>query len=519
MWPGDTGTTGLSTSGPSTDPFNRDFAVQAMTPAWQTMYAVTSGTEYLRWNAPLYLPREPREDEDAYNARVNRSVLSPYTTRLIENAAGTVLRRPIRIQGDDYWEEFSENVDGLGSSINEYARRALVSSLTFGHSGILVDYPRDPGVLTLAEERALRRRPYFNNIDAPQIWGWRQENTLPSSDLTQLRIHEWVTIPEGDYGEERVEQIRVIYRNRYEVFRRSGPGSGIRTERVAGGRLPLGRIPFVPIYSNRLGMLTSAPLMLDIANLNLAHYQRQADIIHALHIAAMPILVLEGWEDVPDTSVGVNYAMAMTPGNKAYYVNADASSFAAQSNELQQLESQMSYLGITKLLGQKFVAESADAKRIDQAQANSVMSIIAMELESCLNQAYQLAAAYIGIEPPEITIDKDFDFYRLLGQDIAVLNDLRSAGAVTDETFLKILRQGEILPDTVDLNEELENLARKQAEQAAMAAMAAPAPAEPNAPAAAPSEPAGAAEPDLRAVMEERLRRLASRQNETEDED
>ena len=115
----------------------------------------------------------------------------------------------------------------------------------------------------------------------------------------------------------------------------------------------------------------------------------------------------------------------------------------------------MSTLGVTKLLGQKFVAESADAKRIDQAQANSVLAIIAMELESALQQADDLAARYIGIKPPTIILEKDFDFYRLLGQDIAVLGDLARDGLLTQDAFLKILRQGEIMPDTIDINKEL----------------------------------------------------------------
>ena len=115
----------------------------------------------------------------------------------------------------------------------------------------------------------------------------------------------------------------------------------------------------------------------------------------------------------------------------------------------------MSSLGVTKLLGQKFVAESADAKRIYQAQANSILSIISMELESALQQAYNVAAIYTNRPAPTVTLDRDFDFYRLLGQDISVIGDLNAAGAITDKTFLQILKSGEILPDTIDLNKEL----------------------------------------------------------------
>jgi hypothetical protein len=217
-------------------------------------------------------------------------------------------------------------------------------------------------------------------------------------------------------------------------------------------------------------MLTSSPPLIDIANLNLTHYQRQADLIHALHIAAMPILVLEGWDDAEDaTSVGVNYGMVTTPGNKVYYVNADSGSFNAQHEELKELELQMSTLGISKLLGQKYVAESADAKRIDQMQANSVLAIISMELESSLQQAFYFAARYLNIEPPKINISRDFDFYRMLGQDISVIGQLRAEGALSDATYLEILRSGEIIPESVNMDDELAEIKRLTEEKKAEA--------------------------------------------------
>ena len=435
----------------SESPFVRSLEVISMMPDWSVMAAVTRGTNYIRDLCETYLPQEPREDDDAYETRVARSVLSPYTSRLIETAAGAILRKPIHVEGDQYWLDMCQDVDGLGSSINEYARRALVSSLTFGHSAILVDYPAAAGAMNLAEERAMGRRPYFVHVDAPQIWGWRKE--AGTNRLLQVRIHDYDVKPINDFGEEQVELMRVIYPGRYDLYT-----LGQETvEFTETGDYSLAEIPLVPIYSNRRGLLFSQPPLLDIANLNITHYQRQADLIHALHIAAMPTLVLEGWDDTTGSAtMGVNYAIAMQPGNKAYYVQADATSFEAQMAELQSLEQQMSTLGVTKLFGQKFVAESAEAKRIDQAQSNSVLSIISQELESALNQAFEFAAQYVGIEAPEITIDRDFDYYRLIGQDVAVLSQLNAAGKISDSMLLEILRRGEILPDNINIEDELE---------------------------------------------------------------
>jgi hypothetical protein len=435
----------------SESPFVRSLDVIGMMPDWSVMAAVTKGTNYIRDLSETYLPQEPREDNDAYETRVDRSVLSPYTSRLIETAAGAILRKPIHIEGDQYWIALAQNIDGIGSSINEYARRALVSSLTYGHSAILVDYPAATEALNLAEERALGRRPYFVHIDAPQIWGWRKESG--TNRLLQVRIHDYSVRPVNEFGEEQIEEMRVIYPGRYDLYTL---GQEIVKFSETGG-YSLNEIPLVPIYSNRRGVLQSQPPLLDIANLNITHYQRQADLIHALHIAAMPTLVLEGWDDTTGSAtMGVNYAIAMQPGNKAYYVQADSTSFDAQMAELQSLESQMSTLGVTKLFGQKFVAESAEAKRIDQAQSNSVLSIISQELESALNQAFAFAAQYVGIEPPEITIDRDFDYYRLIGQDISVLAQLNQMGKISDAMLLEVLRRGEILPDNINIEDEME---------------------------------------------------------------
>ena len=443
----------------SESPFVRSLEVIGMMPDWKVMAAVTNGTNYIRDLAELYLPQEPREDDEAWQARIDRSVLSPYTSRLIETAAGAVLRKPIHIEGDPYWSEVALDIDGIGSNINEYARRALVSSLTYGHSAILVDFPAATGARNLAEERAMGRRPYFVHVDAPQIWGWRKDDT---NRLTQIRIHDYEYRPLNEFGEEQVEVMRVIYPGRYDLYTL---GQETVTFEESNG-FSLDTIPVVPIYSNRRGVLISQPGLLDIANLNITHYQRQSDLIHALHIAAMPTLVLEGYsQDSSEATIGVNYALGMEPGHKAYYVQSDATSFEAQMAELQSLEGQMSTLGITKLFGQKFVAESAEAKRIDQAQSNSVLAIISQELESALNQAFKLAAQYVGMEPPVITIDRDFDYYRLIGQDVAVLAQLNESGKISDETLLKILQHGEILPEDVKIADELARTQQMEVEE------------------------------------------------------
>ena len=215
---------------------------------------------------------------------------------------------------------------------------------------------------------------------------------------------------------------------------------------IESGAYSLGEIPLVTMYSNKVDTLVSKPPLLDIAYLNLAHFQRQADLIHSLHVASQPMLVLEGWDDqTKDLAISVNYALAMQPGNKAYYVEPASSAFEAQSSEIKELQMQMATLGISTLSQQKFVAESADARRLDRVDTNSMLSMVSMDLQQTLQGAFNLAANYLQLEPPEVYVSRDFDIDRLIGQDITALTSLFEQQVIDREEFRDILRQGEIL--------------------------------------------------------------------------
>lgn len=456
-------------------PFVRTKAVIDQMKGWEIMTAVTNGTEYLRENSETFLPLEPREDYSAYLARVNRAVFSPYTQRLIRAAAGLILRKPISIEGDPYWTEvFNKDVDGCGSDIEEYARRQAICALTYGHCHTLVDFPAPTDARTLAEERALNRRPYWIEIEPKNIYGWRLDRDSNYGSLTQVRIAEKAVIPDGDFGEKVYDQVRVIEPGRYRVYRQNEqekqlqgsaayPNSYDQTTTAGGqyeiveqGAFDLEGIPLVTVYANKVETMSSRPPLLDIAYLNLAHFQRQADLIHSLHIASQPMLIMEGWDDqTKDMAISVNYAMATQPGNKVYYVEPAASAFEAQSAEVQELQQQMSSLGISTLSQQKYVAESADARRLDRIDTNSMLAMVSMDLESGLQKSYNLAANYLGIEPPEVKISRDFDLQRLIGQDITAMGQLLESEVIDREEFREMLVQGEILPKAAESSDDV----------------------------------------------------------------
>jgi len=463
-----TNITSSTTVGGADSPFTKTRAVLEMVKAWEIMKAVTNGTEYLRENSQAFLPLEPREDHEAYLSRVNRAVFSPYTQRLIRAATGLIMRKPITLLGDPYWTDiFAKDVDGCGSDLDEYARRVLICSLTYGQSHILVDFPAPTGALSLAEERAQNRRPYWIEVDPTNIYGWRLDREVNYGSIIQVRIAEKAVVATGDFGERVFDQVRVIEPGKYRIYRKSEPKKDLISvednsyagnfdltenekdyELIESGDYSLGEVPLVSVYAGKTDTLTSKPPLLDIAYLNLAHFQRQADLIHSLHVASQPMLVMEGWDDqTKDMDISVNYAMATQPGNKIYYVEPAASAFEAQTAEIQELQLQMATLGISTLSQQKFVAESADARRLDRVDTNSMLSMVSLELEQKLQKSFNLSAQYLGIEPPEVSISRDFDIDRLIGQDITALTSLFDQKVIDREEFREILVQGEVLPN------------------------------------------------------------------------
>ena len=74
-----------------------------MEPHWGLIETLLGGTYKIRKGHRKYLPQEPRELDESYDNRLQRSVLSPYYVRLERMLAGMLTRKPVRL--DDVPDE------------------------------------------------------------------------------------------------------------------------------------------------------------------------------------------------------------------------------------------------------------------------------------------------------------------------------------------------------------------------------------------------------------------------------
>ena len=465
-----TRSTGMAIEGPSDDPSELTNAVYAMIPRWDPIDICLGGTRTLRDQCERLIPREPREDDSAYQRRIFHATLAPFLQRLASQAAGLILRKGIQLNGDPYWTEWAKNVSGDGTTLDAFARRMLEVAILYGHCSALVDFPAGNQPRTLAEERLQQdRQPYLIQVSPKQILGWRTDDLRPQSALTQVRIREYVALPKGMFGEDIEEQIRVLYPGRYEVWRRDTASAGAWSI-FTSGETSLDTIPLVSVYSNRLGNLLSTPPLLEVAYLNISYAQRFCDYMHALHTGAMPILTMRGFDPDGDVPIGisVNTAVLLPPDGGCEYVQPTTESFDSQLKCLEALEDQISRLGINTLTQANITNAAAESKRLDRIDSDSIMALISSDLERALSEMLSIAATYAGVEPPEVVIEKDYENRLIDGNQITAYLQLYMQNAISQETLLTILQQGEVLPTNLDIEEEIERTEERTEEEMAM---------------------------------------------------
>ena len=443
----------LAPPGAADDPSVHSAAVLSMLPKWDPINVCMGGTSALRAESRRLIPQEPREDDSAYQRRIYHAVLPPFLQRLASQAAGLILRKGIQLQGDPYWEQWANNVCGDGTTLNSFARQQLETALLYGHSSAIVDYAPTPA-RTLADLRTRRSAPYLIHVHPQTIRGWRTHNNNPQAELTQVRIHELALRDVGRFGEEQVEQIRILEPGRYELWRKDTPGTWALYE---SGNTDLDRLPFVTVYGNRSATLLSVPPLLEVAYLNIAYAQRFCDYMHSVHVGSMPILTLRGFDPDSESPLGisVNTALLLPVDGGGEFIQPTTDAFDSQLKCLEALEEQISRLGINTLTRQNTTNAAAESKRMDRIDSDSIMALISADLANALTSMLEVAAQYVGLEPPQVVIEQDYDNKLLDGNSITAMLQLFMQNAISQETLLDVLQQGEVLPAGLDIDEEV----------------------------------------------------------------
>jgi hypothetical protein len=438
----------------------------------------------MRAGGTEFLAQEDKEKDKAYQARLHRTFLynafgntvdtvtsKPFTERVTLTPEAVTL--PEKLQTID------QNADLGGRDLTEYASDVFRSGVAYGIHFGLVDMPTGTG-LSLQDEREGGIRPYFSDIAPQDLIGFKSQRTQNGEEeLTQVRIREGKIEATGNYTEEVVEYIRVINApstvsndegesltttGTWELWRKPPDQDEFVLHDQGTHSYP--GIPLTAYYSERVGFMEGAPPLLDLAELNLAHWQSTSDQQRNItHFVRLAILMFTGMteDDVNNGIIaGVNRSVITTAENAdGKYVEHSGRGIAAGQADLDHLEEKMVVLGMTPFMKQQGGQRTRIGdERVVSSSITNIQSWI-RNLESFLKRMYEIAANWTGDELPEdfaVNIFNEFGLSLRAEMDIKALLDMRQRKQITHERFLMEVQRRGILGDDMDIDEEINKL-------------------------------------------------------------
>lgn len=432
-------------------------AVADMAERWDLIHALMGGTHEMRERGKAYLPQWPAEDVKAYQTRLATAVLFPALARTVAVLTGKPFAKAVTVGNDvpPAVAELLHDVDMQGTSLHVFASRLAEDALSYGIAGILVDCPPAEGARSVADERAAGIRPYFVAVRYNAILGWKAANVAGRMVLTQLRLLEHVETDDGEFGTRRIEQVRVLTPGAWQVYRRVESTTGDDWQVFEEGETSLAEVPFVPVYGLFHGFMRGRPPLMELAHLNVEHWQSASDQQTILHVARVPILFTKEIGDTEMTIGAGAYINASSPNADAKYVEHSGAAIEAGRLSLLDLEDRMRQVG-AELLVIKPGNTTRAQTFADNDQQTSDLQRIMQGLEHSLDRALGFMAAFLRAEAAgHVTIFADYGVKSLAEASAELLLKLNGAGKLSHRTLLSEVQRRNIISPDVDVDAEI----------------------------------------------------------------
>lgn len=430
---------------------------------WPVIEALMGGTPAMRKAGERLLPKWPNEEDDSYDARLGTATLFPAYRRTVSVMAGKPFAKPLTLAKETPAQivEWADDIDREGRNLHTFAAETFNEALAYGVCGILVESPKKPEpingrVLTREEQIKAGMRPYFVRIKHEQILGWKLAIGNGGARLTQLRILESGVEDDGEFGQKCVERVRVLEPGSYRVFEKKKTAAGEAWSVADQGKTDLDFIPYVPVYGFRKAFMIGEAPLVDLAYLNVKHYQSQSDQDTILHVARVPILFFKGMDDENKIAVGAGYALKTSaPDADGKYIEHTGQAISAGRQSLLDLEEQMIQTGaelLVKKPGHRSATESAN-----DAEANKCdLQRITEGFEDSLDLALFYMAKYSSLDSGgHASLYKDFAAATLSEASATIINDMQSRGLLSKETTIKEQQRRGVLSSDIDPKKEI----------------------------------------------------------------
>lgn len=366
-------------------------------PKWTKVRDAVAGEDAIKAKSETYLPNpdeacnDPVAGAARYKGYLRRAVYLNATGRTLAGLVGVAFanwptvttREPILL----------EDADGSGIGIINQAQGVLADVLQTGRAGLLADWTKGDGLgvsrpVTVAQAEKLGRRPFVMPYRAEDVLTWETRGTT----LTRVVLRESA----AEYAGGKVTYIpqlrELLLTDKGYIVqlwkRYTENGQFILAERI---KIGLQFIPFTFVGATSNDANPDLPPLLDLANLNLAHYRNSADFEESAFLMGQPMLVMSGltdeWREKMGTvQFGSRAGLVLPEGGDAKLLQAGPNTLAKEA--MLDKERMMQMLG-ARLLAPGEAVKTATQSASETKAAYSVLSLACDNVSAAYTRALQ----------------------------------------------------------------------------------------------------------------------------------
>lgn len=406
----------------------------------------------------------------------NRGNFYNAVQRTTKGMVGMLFQKDILVDLPARGKMLAEDVTLANVPLPMFAFTAATETLLVGRYGVLVDMTSDP---TPGKER-----PYLVGYAAEQIVNWSTDRGNGDETLTRVVLQE--TYEEPDPKDEFVCETRMQYRvlrlvegvYTQQIWRKPAGSNdfAVYGEPIVPQRrgVPLPFIPFVFLGPLHVTSDLVNPPMLDLADVNIAHWRNSVDYEYGLHLVALPTPWVAGMKTRGDNEdplkIGPSVVWELDVNGTAGMLEFQGSGMESLHKAMSEKKAQMATLGARLMEDTPRVQETATSTSLRHSGDHATLRSLALSLEQGITLALKIATWWISTEElpaavkASITLNKDYLNIKATPQEVQVALAALQAGKISYETFWHILLAGGWAREGVTAEDEKKQIETEEPE-------------------------------------------------------
>ena len=430
----------------------------------------------LRNSKAEYLPQEPAEPDDAYQARLDRAVFSGFFSQSIHAYAGVLSKFQLHNPPATF-KAAQGNIDLEGNSLTAWFQE--VDALMLRDGGIVLQVEMPAGQpATAGQEARQGRRPYLISRSRSKALNWRVSVSDGVEALERVTLLEHVEVEDGDFGVKIMPRYRVISRGAWQLFKIERNASNdlvaiAEDEGVylAAGGQPMQVVPCIWYSSDQAGFGHGDLPLRQVVEHSIEHFQQRSDLREKTHKCAMPVPVRTGVSpNAKPLVLGPNSVVDLPDGGSFAFAEPSASSLAEQRQQIGDVEQLIARQTLGFLYGDPGAVKTATQAGMEGAQTENAVARIAERKRSVMQSIMQLWVLFTGeqLNPDAGIVMADSIYEKPLeAPDITLLQQLTGGESlISKRSAIEELQRAGRLSATTSVDDELERLKTETAERA-----------------------------------------------------